>query len=65
MGRQVLTEVCLQLLADGRTHVALEVETTTLSANTLYRTCGFVESTIYVYYSLYLTNGRRAQGQAY
>lgn len=54
IGRQTLTEVCRQLQAEGRTRIALEVETTNATAHALYRACGFVERTTYGYYALEL-----------
>lgn len=52
IGRQTLTEVCRRLLAEGRTHISLEVETTNAIAHALYRSCGFAERTTYGYYAL-------------
>jgi ribosomal protein S18 acetylase RimI-like enzyme len=52
IGRQVLTEICARLQAEGRTRILLEVETTNTNAYGLYRSCGFEERTTYGYYAL-------------
>ncbi|HEX6122993.1 MAG TPA: GNAT family N-acetyltransferase [Ktedonobacterales bacterium] len=52
IGRQVLTEICARLQAEGRTRILLEVETTNTTAHALYRSCGFEERTTYGYYAL-------------
>ncbi|MBF6589633.1 MAG: GNAT family N-acetyltransferase [Ktedonobacterales bacterium] len=52
IGRQVLEEVIAALLAEGRTAILLEVETTNTNADALYRSCGFREVTTYGYYAL-------------
>jgi ribosomal protein S18 acetylase RimI-like enzyme len=52
IGRQVLTEICARLQAEGRTRILLEVETTNTNAHALYLSCGFEERTTYGYYAL-------------
>jgi len=63
IGRQLLTEVCQQLRTEGRTRIALEVETTNATAHRLYLACGFVERTTYGYYALDLTPAEASSGE--
>ncbi len=52
IGRQVLSEVCRQLFADGVDHVGLEVATDNEHALGLYTSIGFAPVTIEDYFSL-------------
>jgi ribosomal protein S18 acetylase RimI-like enzyme len=54
-GRGILTAVMRELQAEGRTHLALEVETENAPAVALYHHLGFRTTTTYKYYAITLT----------
>jgi ribosomal protein S18 acetylase RimI-like enzyme len=51
-GREILARTIATLHAEGRTRIALEVETENRAALTLYTSCGFRETTVYDYFRL-------------
>jgi ribosomal protein S18 acetylase RimI-like enzyme len=50
IGRQILFQMCQRLLAQGHQPISLEVETDNNRAISVYRACGFRETTVYNYY---------------
>lgn len=56
-GRQLLAALLVRLLAEGHTQFMLDVATENPSALSIYKACGFRETTIYDYYDLSLAVG--------
>ena len=56
-GRQLLAALLVRLLAEGHTRFVLDVATENPAALSIYKDCGFRETTIYDYYDLFLTVG--------
>lgn len=56
-GRGLLAALLVRLLAEGHTRFVLDVATENPSALSLYKGCGFRETTIYDYYDLFLPVG--------
>lgn len=52
IGRQILFQMCQRLLAQGHAPISLEVETDNDRAISVYRACGFRETTVYNYYQV-------------
>jgi ribosomal protein S18 acetylase RimI-like enzyme len=52
IGRQILFQMCARLLAQGHQPISLEVETDNNRAISVYRACGFRETTVYNYYQV-------------
>lgn len=55
-GRRLLAATMRKLLAEGRTHFALDVATDNPQALTLYQACGFQQATVYDYYTVPLAS---------
>jgi ribosomal protein S18 acetylase RimI-like enzyme len=51
-GRELLLRTCNLMAAEGYPHIYLEVDTDNEPAKALYRSCGFHETTTYVYYTV-------------
>ncbi len=51
-GRQLLAATMTLMLAEGQTHFALDVATDNPQALSLYQSCGFRETLVYVYYNV-------------
>ncbi len=56
-GRELLAALLVRLLAEGHRQFALDVATENPAALSLYKACGFQETTIYDYYALSLAAG--------
>ncbi len=56
-GRQMLLETIARLLAEGRQHIRIEVETDNRNALGLYESCGFRATTAYLYYQIACEQG--------
>ncbi len=56
-GRQLLGSLLLKMRAEGHTRFALDVATENPSALSIYKACGFRQTTIYDYYDLFLAVG--------
>ena len=56
-GRQLLAALLLKMRAEGQTRFALDVATENPAALSIYKACGFRETTIYDYYDLSLAAG--------
>ncbi len=51
-GRQILTWAIHQMIAEGHTHLSLDVATENRNALSLYQSCGFHETNVYDYYDV-------------
>lgn len=56
-GRRLLAALLLKMQAEGHTRFVLDVATKNPSALSVYKACGFRETTIYDYYNLFLAVG--------
>jgi mycothiol synthase len=62
-GRAILSGTVALMLAEGHTHLALDVATENRNALSLYQSCGFVETNRYDYYAVDLVGSGLTGGE--